>query len=482
MKKITLILSIALATISWTGTPVLAEAFTDIPPTSSYLPYIENLKKLDVVDGIGQGLFGPEQTLTRAQLAKFLAAAFQLKDNGNPVPFTDIQEHWAAPYIRAAYQAGITDGTSDAIFSPDKPVKRQEASAMVWRYAKKSGLSPGPALNFREKPDNWAVEATSSVIAQGWYGADVLHTDEVWSYRPQELMTRQEMATLLDLSMKTVPGSLNKTAAAAGKPKYNATWLWNSDSLLPKKDEVLQFLQQNKINLIFLQIDPDMSANEYGDFISKAGTLGIEVHALGGAPNWILPENQIKMYKLIDWVKNYNNKAQADQQFKGIHLDVEPFVMPVWYQNTDTMLGLWRDTVSGFVEEIKKDSPHLIAGADLPVWLERFNVTDGHGERTTLSDWMIEELDQTTLMAYRDNSNDILSSVANEMDEAEKYGKSIIVSVETKPSNEGPITFYDKGQTLMMQELGRVVNALQNRASFVGYAIHEYESWITLKN
>jgi hypothetical protein len=481
MKKITLILSIALATLSWTGPLVLAEAFTDIMPTSSYLPYIEDLKKLNVTDGIGQGLFGPEQTLTRAQFAKFLAAAFQLKDNGNLVPFTDIQEHWAAPYVRAAYQAGIIDGTSDAQFSPDKPVKREEASTMVWRYAIKSGLSPGPALNFREKPDNWAMEAINSVIARGWYGTDVSQTDDVWSYRPQELMTRQEMAALLDLSMKIVPGCLNKTAAAVGKPKYNATWLWNSDSLLPKKDEVFQFLQQNKINLVFLQIDPDLSANEYGDFISKAGTLGIEVHALGGAPNWILPENQIKMYKLIDWVKNYNNKVQANQQFKGIHIDMEPFVMPEWNQNTDTMLGLWRDTVSGFVDEIKKDSPHLIVGGDLPVWLERFNVPDGHGGRTTLSDWMIRELDLTTLMAYRDNSNDILSSVSQEMDEAEKDGKSIIVSVETKPSKEGPITFYDKGQTIMMQELGKVVNTLQSRAPFVGYAIHDYESWITLK-
>jgi hypothetical protein len=481
MKKITFILSIAIATISFTGPPVLAEAFTDIPHTNSYLPYIEDLKQLNVVDGIGQGLFGPEQTLTRAQLAKFLAAAFQLKDDGKPVPFTDIQEHWAAPYIRAAYQAGIIDGTSDAIFSPDKPAKRQEASAMVWRYAKKSGLSPGPALNFREKSDNWAVEAISSVIAQGWYGADVSHTDDVWSYRPQELMTRQEMAALVDLSMKTVQGSLNKTAAAAGKPKYNATWLWNTYSLLLKKDEVLQFLQKNKINLIYLQIDPDVPANEYGDFISKAGTLGIEVHALGGAPNWILPENQINMYKLLDWVKNYNKKVQANQQFKGIHLDVEPFVMPVWNQNTDTMVGLWTDMVSGFVEEIKKDSPHLIVGADLPVWLEKINVPDGHAGRTTLSDWMIRELDQTTLMAYRDNSNDILSSVAKEMDEAEKDGKSIIVAVETKQSNDGTITFHDKGQTLMMQELGKVVDTLQSRASFVGYAIHDYESLITLK-
>ncbi|UUZ90130.1 hypothetical protein LJK87_29615 [Paenibacillus sp. P25] len=145
---------------------------------------------------------------------------------------------------------------------------------------------------------------------------------------------------------------------------------------------------------------------------------------------------------------------------------MEPFTLPAWQQDTDTMLGLWRDTVSGFVEEIKKDSPGLIAGADLPVWLERFNVPDGRGGRTTLSDWMIRKLDQTTLMAYRDNAGDILGSIAAEMDEAGKEGRSVIVSVETKPSGEGPITFYGKGQALMMQELGKVADALRARAPF----------------
>lgn len=98
-----------------------------------------------------------------------------------------------------------------------------------------------------------------------------------------------------------------------------------------------------------------------------------------------------------------------------------------------------------------------------------------------MSNWMIRELDQTTLMAYRDNSADIPSGIANEMNEAEQNGKPVIVAVETKPSREGPITFYNKGQAQMIKELGNVVHTLQNRPPFTGYAIHEYDSWINLK-
>lgn len=270
-------------------------------------------------------------------------------------------------------------------------------------------------------------------------------------------------------------------AAAAGHPSYRATWIWNTGAELQNRDSTFPFLQQNGVNLVFLQVDPDVPASEYRSFIGEASARGIEVHALGGAPDWILPDKQIKMYKLIDWVKTYNSSAAEAEKFKGIHLDVEPFVMRAWYADTDAMLGLWRDTVSGFVEEMRAETPQLIAGADLPVWLEQFNIPDGKGGRTTQSEWMIRTLDQTTLMAYRDNASDIALSVKTEMSEAEKNGKPVIVAVETSQSSESAISFYEKGRSQMMRELGAVGETLGSSASYAGYAVHDYESWVRLK-
>ncbi|MDB5055827.1 MAG: hypothetical protein JWM44_3877 [Bacilli bacterium] len=271
-------------------------------------------------------------------------------------------------------------------------------------------------------------------------------------------------------------------AATTDHPIYKSTWLWNTSSLLKNKESTFQFLQQNGINLVFLQIDPDVPSSEYSSFIREAAGRGMEVHALGGAPDWILQEKQNKVYKLIDWVKTYNNSVSAAEQFKGIHLDVEPYDLPEWYTDNDTQLGLWTDTVSGFVEEMKIETPNLISGADLPVWLEKFNVPDGQGGRTTLSNWMIRKLDQSTLMAYRDNAPDIISSIKNELNEAEKNAKPVIVAVETLQSSEGPISFYEKGKTQMMRELSKVVETLSSsRTSFAGYAVHDYAGWSSLR-
>ncbi|PZE20575.1 hypothetical protein [Paenibacillus xerothermodurans] len=306
------------------------------------------------------------------------------------------------------------------------------------------------------------------------------------SFRPHILAK----VTILCLALLQAPFLLTMTdgtgqrayAATPDRALYQSTYLWKTDELLKNRESTFQFLQENSINLAFLQIDPDVPQSEYISFIQQAGARGIEVHALGGAPDWTLRHKQVKLYELIHWVKLYNNSAPQDARFTGIHLDVEPYVTKEWFKDTDTMIGLWKDTISGFVEEMRIETPGLVAGADMPVWLEAIDVPDGHGGRTSLSNWMIRMLDQTTLMAYRDNAAAILGSVQHELAEAERNGKSVIVAVETVKTDEGPITFHPKGKNYMKQELSVVNEKLKHRLPFHGHAIHDFHAWIQLRD
>ncbi|MDF2662330.1 MAG: amidase [Paenibacillus sp.] len=260
-----------------------------------------------------------------------------------------------------------------------------------------------------------------------------------------------------------------------------ATWMWNTFSIWTDRANTLDALQRNGITLLFLQIDTDIPADIYRSFLAEASQRGIEVHALDGAPDWVLPRSSAKLYQFIDWVKTFNARALPAEQFRGIHLDVEPHVLPEWYADQDAVIGLLMDTISGFVEEVKSDSA-LITGASLPVWLDAFNVRDGYGGRTTLSDRLIRQLDQTTLMAYRNSTENILTSVSKELDEAEKAGKPVIVGVETLNNYEPDTSFYDKGRAELNAALSTVVAASAGKASFAGYAVHEFSSWLTLRD
>jgi hypothetical protein len=273
-------------------------------------------------------------------------------------------------------------------------------------------------------------------------------------------------------------GITNK--AYAEDKRIVATWLWNTYSIWKEKDKTLDFLGRNGVNLLYLQIDEEIPAGVYSTFISEATSRGIVVHALGGDPNWVLPEQKGKLYQFIDWVNTYNNSVKPVERFNGIHLDVEPYVLPQWRSDPDKTMGLWMDLVSGFVQQVKADT-HLTTGADLPVWLDKVSLNDGYGGKTTLSDWMIHKLDQVALMAYIDNANGIIKAVSNEMDEAEKAGTPVIIGVDTFNNNEENSSFYAKGSSQMQSELNTVVQALSSKSVFTGYAVHEYQSWSTLK-
>ncbi len=234
----------------WSNVIASAADFTDIPGTSPYLPYIEELKKLGIADGIADGLFGPEQAMSRAQFAKFAAGAFRLNDNGAGFRLRISGAIGAlCIYVPLMKRVSWTVQRKRHFFCRIN-VTRQEAAAMVWRYARKQGLYPDTSSSFKEKPDTWALEAVSSVISHKWYGADVKMASGVWSYRPKEPMSRQEMAALLDLAMKEMPGYV-KTYLTQEKPMYKATYLWNTGQLLNNKAEVFQFLHKKTASISF---------------------------------------------------------------------------------------------------------------------------------------------------------------------------------------------------------------------------------------
>ncbi|MDF2963378.1 MAG: hypothetical protein K0S39_5113, partial [Paenibacillus sp.] len=271
----------------------------------------------------------------------------------------------------------------------------------------------------------------------------------------------------------TLTGGAGSKAAAA-EPLVVSTWMWNPYVIEKEADSTLQQLTDKKVNRVYLFIDSQYPAAYYSNFIKKANARGVQVHAMSGAPNWVLSEHNPKMYEFIHWVKQYNNSVQPEERFAGIHLDVEPYVLPEWRQDSDTVIGLWMDTVSGFAEEVKVDS-NLTVGIDMPVWLNRFQVRDGYGGRTTLSDWMIRRLDQVTLMAYLDKAEDIVKSVEEEIAEADRAGVPVLVAVDTVDNGEPGGSFYNKGHSSMITELNSVESVLSKHPSYKGYSIHEWD-------
>ena len=130
-KVLALVLAFACAFTMFAGA-----AFTEQADIKVDSDVVDTLVSLGVINGYTDGSFKPNDTVTRAEMAKMIyvlrtgnsdASAY----NNDPTTFADIKGHWAAGYIKYCQSLGIIAGQSATKFAPDQTVTAQEAAKML---------------------------------------------------------------------------------------------------------------------------------------------------------------------------------------------------------------------------------------------------------------------------------------------------------------------------------------------------------------
>ena len=108
------------------------------------------LQALGVLRGTGNGL-ELDKELTRAQAAtlcvRLLGGEADALADPRTMPFTDVPP-WAQPYVGWLYEQGITNGTSDTTYTPNRPVTHREFCLFLTR-ALGGGLADEPRWELR---------------------------------------------------------------------------------------------------------------------------------------------------------------------------------------------------------------------------------------------------------------------------------------------------------------------------------------------
>lgn len=98
---------------------------------------IKALEKNGIMQGYGNGSFGPEDILTREQLASVLTKAFNLKSKFITT-FEDVEKnYWATNAISAVQSNGISIGTGNNNFEPKMVVKREQYVQFLYNVMNK---------------------------------------------------------------------------------------------------------------------------------------------------------------------------------------------------------------------------------------------------------------------------------------------------------------------------------------------------------
>jgi hypothetical protein len=157
---------------------------------------IQKLIDLGVIDGYPEGVFKPDQPITRAEFAKIVAKAFHY-DPGSKRLAPDIAGNWAESYINAVGGQKIMNAFADGSFKPGENLNRAQLVTMLSRIVHlgtpQEKYTPEWPASFTDvSTGHWAfryVEIATKL--------ELLPPDYKNQFQPDKLVTRAEAAWMI---------------------------------------------------------------------------------------------------------------------------------------------------------------------------------------------------------------------------------------------------------------------------------------------
>ncbi|MCK9479505.1 MAG: S-layer homology domain-containing protein [Firmicutes bacterium] len=181
-----------------TGTKGAGIAFSDLHGVEWAIESIEELVALNIVEGFGNGKFGPDEMVTREQFIKMLVLALELADEGAQSTFSDtFRDDWHYIYIASAQNAGISNGMGDGSFGVGRQIIRQEMVALAYRACQAVGLrliQVNPPIEFE---DNNEISGYAKQSVAEMQKAGIISGIGGGRFAPNETSTRAQASNIV---------------------------------------------------------------------------------------------------------------------------------------------------------------------------------------------------------------------------------------------------------------------------------------------
>lgn len=168
--------------------------FSDVSESDWFYEAVKFVHQRGLMNGYSDGRFGPNDNLSRAQLAQIL-----FNKEGRPgvnylLTFSDVAgEAWYTEAIRWATSQGIVGGYGNGMFGPNDPITREQLAVMLWRYVG-SPAATDKELHFADADEisGFALEAMRWAVENG-----ILNGYGDGRLDPQGQATRAQVAQML---------------------------------------------------------------------------------------------------------------------------------------------------------------------------------------------------------------------------------------------------------------------------------------------
>ena len=189
-----LILALSLSVTAYAA--VEDTGFSDVAADAWYADAVTYVRDNGLMSGTSDTTFTPGGTMTRGMLVTTLyrmAGSPSLENEDLGYPFADVPgDAWYAGGVCWARLAGVVGGYSEDQFGPDDPVTREQIAAILWRYAGSPAAESGTDFADEGSISAYAAQAVDWARANG-----IVNGVEDNRFLPQSSATRAQVATIL---------------------------------------------------------------------------------------------------------------------------------------------------------------------------------------------------------------------------------------------------------------------------------------------
>ncbi|HBT19696.1 MAG TPA: hypothetical protein DEA52_06530 [Clostridiaceae bacterium] len=243
---------------------------------------------------------------------------------------------------------------------------------------------------------------------------------------------------------------------------------WTSSMHLEDLDTFIKVMDHLELNTVFQTISSSADVADVQMFLERAAKENLSVYALTGDPSWGLDEEGESMIRRIERMAWINEHVPKDHGFKGIVMDVEPYLLPEFKEDQEEIMAAFVSGLKKAYEVAKSKELEFIVC--IPYYYDHWMLEEA------LYEIIVEASDQVAVMNYYVGKE--LEHLSLEATYAKEAKKDMMTIYEMKPPGTHGLTerntYYALGFSAVEENFTAIQEALAEQRIHLVY--HDYNA------
>jgi hypothetical protein len=172
--------------------------YNDIASAAWYYEAVKYVTQNSIMVGTGNGIFSPDATMTRAMFSQILYNYAKKPAIGGTSRYNDISaSSWYFSAVTWATEQGIVSGYGNGIFGPEDKVSREQMAVLLYNYARSIGLDASAKSDLSNYDDAAKISAWARPAVQWAIAEEIIVGRTLKTVVPDGMATRAEAATII---------------------------------------------------------------------------------------------------------------------------------------------------------------------------------------------------------------------------------------------------------------------------------------------